>query len=174
MEGSEDESDHGSGRFPLSVEDIANVTMVIKLVRSQLPSMTPRQLRTAAVLLRALERLPEKTPGIYTTFGFVQRSDGGNYGWADISISEDEFRLGLGEHFYEPSVGGDTESRNAFEAIAGADWPDGDIDEWLSTAQVLSVGAEISIQDDSDYDAIDWSSETERDRSGDPEPPPRG
>lgn len=164
----EPEEDFDASRFPLSLEDISKLTNVIKLIREQLPSMTPNHIRSASAVLRALERLPNTTPGIQVTFGFVQRHTGGNYGWADISLSEDEFRLGIGEHFYDPTVGGDTESRNAFEALAGAHSAEGDIDDWLPVAENLSAGAGVSVEDDSDYDAIDWSSETDRDEIGKP------
>lgn len=113
----EPEEEVDASRFPLSLDDIAKMNLVIKLIREQLPSMTPRHILNASAVLRALERLPATTAGIQMTFGFVQRNTGGNYGWADISISETELTLGLGEHFYDPSVGGDTESRHAFERM---------------------------------------------------------
>ena len=56
----------------------------------------------------------------------------GNYGWANLYISETEFHLGTGEHFYDPSVGGDTESRTLYEACAGDDAAEGD-EIWLHT-----------------------------------------
>ena len=103
---------------------------VIEFVRKQLPAMSPGHIRSAAGVLLALERLPAMTAGIQITFGFVQHNTNGNYGWADISISESELRLGIGEHYYDPSVGGDTESRILFEAVAGGDSAEGDIDDW--------------------------------------------
>ena len=172
MDERDDEDDNRDlTRFPLSLDDISKLAMVIKLIREQLPSMTPAHLRCAAAVLRALERLPTTTPGIHMTFGFVQPSNSGNYGWADLFISESEFRLGVGEHFYDPGVGGDTESRVSFEAFAGGDSADGDIDDWLPLAETISAEGEVSAEDDSDYDAIDWSSETERDQMGEPQPP---
>jgi len=173
VEEDEPEEEIDASRFPLSLDDIAKVTLVIKLIREQLPSMTPRHILSASAVIRALERLPATTPGIRVTFGFVQRHGGGNYGWADISLGEDEFVLGIGEHFYDPEVGGDTESRHAFEAYAGGSSADGDIDEWLAVAEVISANGEVSVEDDTDYDAIDWSSETDRDVLGSPEPPPK-
>lgn len=168
----EDVSD--AGRFPLSLDEIAKLSMVIKLIRGQLPFMTPRHIRCASAMLRALERFPVATPGIQMTFGFVQPNTDGNYGWADISISKSDFTLGVGEHFYDPAVGGDTESKHVFEAYAGGSSAEGDIDDWLAVAEVISAGGEIDVEDDTDYDAIDWSSETDRDVLGSPEPPPKG
>lgn len=75
--------------------------------------MSPGHVRSAASVLLALERLPATTSGIQVTFGFIQRNTDGNYGWVDIAISEDGLRLGIGEHYYDPSAGADTESRIA-------------------------------------------------------------
>ena len=146
-------------RFPLSPDDILKIGKVTKLVRSQLSAMTPNHLRSAAALLRALERLPVTTPGIEMTFGFMQRNTDGNYGWADITISGHEITLGVGEHFYDPGVGGDTESRDIFAATAGGNTTDGDIDDWIEVATVISAEGEVDVEDYSDYDAIDWASE---------------
>ncbi len=148
-------------RFPLSPDDILKVAKVTKLVRSQLPAMMPNHLRSAAALLLALERLPVTTPGIEMTFGFTQRNTDGNCGWADITISEHEITLGVGEHFYDPGVGGDTESRDVFAAIAGGNATDGDIDDWTEVAAVISAGGKVDVEDYSDYDAIDWTSDGE-------------
>ena len=148
-------------RFPLSPDDILKIAEVTKLVRSRLPAMTPNHLRSAAALLLALERLPVTTPGIDMTFGFTQRNTDGNYGWADITISEDEITLGVGEHFYDPRVGGDTESRDVFAATAGGDATDGDIDDWTEVATVISDEGEVDVENRSDYDAIDWASDEE-------------
>jgi hypothetical protein len=152
----EPEVDSDAIRFPLSVHDTAKLANVITLIREQLPSMTPGHIRSASAMLQALERLPATTTGIHITFGFVRRNTVGNYSWIDIFLSENELRLGIGEHFYDPEVGGDTESRIAFEAFAGAESSDGDIEDWLVVAE--STGGEVIVEDDTDYDSIDWSS----------------
>ena len=115
----EDDDRENEGRFPLSVIDKPKIEKVVELVRDNLSSMSPADLRAAASILLALERLPLTTPGVQVTFGFVQPNTDGNFGWADIEISENEFRLGTGEHFHDPAVGGDTESRTVFEMQAG-------------------------------------------------------
>jgi hypothetical protein len=151
------------GRFPLSIADKPKIERVIELVRDHLPSMSPGDLRAAASVLLALERLPAATPGVRVTFGFTQPNTDGNYGWVDIEISEDEFRLGVGEHFYDPSVGGDTETRTVFEAQAGGDWGEGDIDDWLPVANVIASEGRVSAEDYSEHDAIEWGAEGDRD-----------
>jgi hypothetical protein len=111
MNEEDDPSDRAdAGRFPLSIDDITKVEEVINLVRDQLRNMRPAHLRAAASILLALERLPATTPGMQVTCSFQQPNFDGNYGWADITVSEDNFSLGLGEHFYDPTVGGDTET----------------------------------------------------------------
>jgi hypothetical protein len=156
-------------RFPLSVDDILQMKKIITFMREQLTTMSPAHVRSAASVLLALERLPVVTPGIQVTFGFVQRNTDGNYGWADIAISEDELRFGIGEHFYDPSVGGDTESRIAFEAMAGGDAAEGDIDDWLSVARVVATEGDISVEDYLDYELIEWTNETDQGEKDEPE-----
>jgi hypothetical protein len=95
------------------------------------------------------------------TFGFNQRNTDSNYGWADITISEEEITLGVGEHFYDPAVAGDTESRKVFAAAAGGDAAKGDIDHWTDVATVISAEGEVDMEDYSDYEAIDWTSDEE-------------
>lgn len=150
-------------RFPLSADDIDKVDKVIKLIREQLISLAPSDLRSAAVILHALERLPATTPEVQVTFSFVTPNIDGNFGWADVSVSEDELTFGTGQHFHDPSVGGDTESRHEFEAYAGSDYAEGDIEQWLAAARNLSAEANVSFDDYSDHEAIDWSSETDPD-----------
>jgi hypothetical protein len=158
------EDDHDNeGRFPLSITDKPKIEKMIELVREHLPSMSPADLRAAASVLLALERLPATTPGVHVTFGFAQPNTDGNFGWADIEISEDEFRLGTGEHFHDPAVGGDTETRTVFEAQAGGDWRQGDIDDWLPVLSVIASEGNVSAEDYSDHDAIEWEDEGEPD-----------
>jgi hypothetical protein len=172
----EDESESSESkkadRFPLSLVDLSQITLVIRFIRTQLAEMEPRHLRSAAALLRALESLPAETPGMQLTFGFVQKSSPGNYGWADVSFSDGEFRLGTGEHFYDQEVGGDTESRTVFQAHVGANSAKGSVSDWLETAQVIAASGEIDVEDETEYDAIDWTGDTERDELGNLEPPP--
>lgn len=121
MSDDDDEPEFDPTRFPITAEDIAKIKLVCRLLREQLSVLAPRDVKCAAVVLCALERLPLVTQGVEISFGFVQPNCGGNFGWADIEITESEFTLSIGEHVHDPSVGGDTESRHAFEAYAGAD-----------------------------------------------------
>lgn len=36
----------------------------------------------------------------------------------------------------------------------------GDIDDWIDVAANISADGEVSVWDDSDYEAIDWTSES--------------
>jgi hypothetical protein len=93
---------------------------------------------------------------LHITFGFSQPNLDGNWAWADIKFFDSYFRLGVGAHSYDPKVGGDTESRTVFEVEAGEDQGEGKIEEWLPVARSVA-GGDIDTEDESDYDAIDWS-----------------
>ena len=142
-------------RFPIYEQDFYSVSLIIELILSYTPSMPPNDLRSAAAVLLALERLPYATPGVDERLSFSTPNLDGNYAWADIQIFEEEFRLSLGEYFYTPGVGGDTESGTVFFAQAGSSWREGDINEWLSSAQHYGPPRADEGEDGSDYEAID-------------------
>ena len=75
-------------------------------------------------------------------------------------------RSALAEHFYDPSVGGDTESRHAFEAYAGGESAEGDIDDWLPMATMISIEGNVDVEDYSDYEIIDWARDNVQDGKG--------
>ena len=143
------EADHEPERFPLGEEDLEAVAEIVKLIRSRMSSMTPADLRATATVLLALERLPLATPDLSVSLEFSTPDRDGNRGWADLELDGSEFRLGAGQRFYSPSVGGDTESRIVFETRAGSDWQRGDIVEWLATAQAIATWERISVTDES-------------------------
>ena len=155
----DDDSTPTSGRYPLYERDRAAVASIAQLIRDHASSMSPRELRSASAVLLALERMPYATPGVHVSFGFSTHNRDGNFAWADIDIYEEEFRLGLGEHFYDPTVGGDTESRTVFETQAGSNWRDGEIEDWLTSAQVIANEGRPTVEDHSDFEAIDWLSD---------------
>jgi hypothetical protein len=142
--------------FPLRIQHKAEIEDIISLIRSHLVRMSPRELRSAASVLLALERLPFVTPGIDVSFGFQEPRNGGNYAWADLRISEESFSLNIGQHFYDPDVGGDTETQTAFEATEGDARCRGGIERWLETARQIADGSPISCEDYSDHESVDW------------------
>jgi hypothetical protein len=148
------DEDSSGDRFPLSEGDLQGIIAIAGLFRSQLATMTPAQLRSVAALLLALKRLPHTTRGVDVSLTYAQPNTDGNYGWATIDISEHELRLGIGEHFYDPGGGGDTESQTLFETYAGADSCQGDIELWLSYAEARAADGSLSIEADSSD--IDW------------------
>ena len=117
--------------------------------------MSPIELRGASTVLLALARLPRLSPGIDVLFGFRTEPMDGNHAWADISISDDGFELGVGEHYYDSAVGGDTEIRTLFATQAGSRWREGCIESWLEIAMPMADSRLYSAQDDNcDYAAI--------------------
>src|SRR5262245_23172150 len=116
-----DEDDRDADRFPLSEQELKLLRDFATELRGMLAKAEPQLIRAAASAIFALERLPKPTPGAQIDVGYRTRNSNGNYGWADLVISEDEIRASRGEHFYDPGVGGDTESRLLFEAGLGSD-----------------------------------------------------
>src|SRR5689334_19304758 len=76
---------------------------------------------------------------------------------SDISISEDELRFVIGEHYYDPSVGGNTGSRIAFESVAGDASAEGGFEDWPSVAKNCCRRRGIGVEDYSDYELIEWT-----------------
>ena len=140
-------------------QDRRDLAPVSALIRRHLRHMTAPEIRSAAVVLRALERLPYATPGACVRFGFSTPRASGNYSWADVEFFDPEFRLSLGAHFYDADVGGDTESSVAFECVAGSGTGGGDIREWLVEAERIAEFRTYTADDESDHETIDWYSE---------------
>lgn len=140
-------------------QDQRDIAAIGDLIRRHLWRMTAREIRSAAVVLRALERLPHATPGAWVRFGFSTPQAGGNYRWADVEFLGPEFCLSLGAHYYDPDVGGDTETSVAFEWFAGTDSRAGDIQEWLTEAESIAASHTYTVEDESEYGDIDWFSE---------------
>jgi hypothetical protein len=147
------EDEHGC--YPVDADALEGFAQVAHLVRMNLSNLDPHHLRTAAVTLLALERLPRVTSGINVVFGFRTPMERGCWAWADISIGRDGIRLGTGEHFYDPGVGGDTESRTRFQAYSGG--YEGSVQEWLELASMIFPDGVPSAEDYSDHDSIDWT-----------------
>ena len=149
----------------MNEEDRRDIAAVSDLIRRHLPLMTAPEIRSAAVVLRVLERLPYSTPGAWVRFGFSTPPGSGNYSWANVECFDPEFCLSLGAHYYDPEVGGDTESSEPFEWLAGSDRGGGDIREWLVEAERIAESRIYTVEDESRYEKIDWYSE------GEPESP---
>ena len=155
---SKDEVNNGdrdcqSERYPFDEEALSAIASIVKLIQSRTTSMSASDLRSAATVILALERLPHTTPGVDASFSFTQPNQDGNYGWADGEISEDAFRLFLGERYYTTAVGGDTEHRIAVETYAGSNRIDGEIESWLEVVRMIERGGHLTFEDNSD---IDW------------------
>ena len=148
-------SDSGEGHYPLDDVELYSINCIAKLFSDNASSMSPRVMRSASVLLLALRRMPLATPGIDLCLGFATPNRDGNWSWVDVEISGNEFRLGLGHHFYDPSVGGDTECATVFEAFAGSGRSAGSMDEWLESASgIAGMGHPSLNYDNSDHDIL--------------------
>lgn len=148
--------DSGEVNYPLDDVEVYWASCIASLFVDKASSMSPRVMRSASALILALRRMPLATPGIDMRIGFRTADRDGNWSWVDVEISEYEFRLSLGHHHYDPSVGGDTDSSVIFEAAAGSDRSFGSIDDWLDMASSIAEEGYPSLEnDDSDYGALD-------------------
>ncbi len=145
--------------FRLSDVDLAILRRLATLLRGRLARSEPRFIRSAALAILALERLPHPTAGVQVRFGYKTPNYDGNYGWVDISLSENDVSGTVGEHFYDPGVGGDTESDVLFYREVGGSSGYGSLEEWLERFEGLSAFAYLSVEEESDWDAIDWDAE---------------
>ena len=142
--------------FPLGEVDMHPISCVATLFTEQASSMSPRVMRAASALILALHRMPQATPGIDMRIGFRTANQDGNWSWVDVEISELEFRLSLGHHHYDPSVGGDTYSTVVFETNVGSDRTTGNIDDWLECAYSIAEDGHPCLEgDSSDYNVLD-------------------
>ncbi|MCY4302343.1 MAG: hypothetical protein OXC68_11515 [Aestuariivita sp.] len=148
-----------SDMFPLDDDELSEIQTIITTIKNNAPfsSMTPRVLLSTSVLLLALNRMPKITPGIDLMLTCSTPNNDGNWGWVDLAITDSEFRLGLGEHFYDSAVGGDTESFTNFEAYVGDDHARGSVYAFFSWTEQLSyfINQCFSMDyDESDYEHI--------------------
>jgi hypothetical protein len=149
----EDESDTTTTElFALTEEDLIHIETIIDLLRRRLRKMSIAEIHSASKLMLALSALPKATPGIDISISFSS-SGRPSFGWVDIALSEEEFRLSQGA-YTDSGVGGDTESGELFEARPG--WRRGSIEEWLDAASDVIVDGKIDLSDDSDCGQMDW------------------
>lgn len=140
--------------FPMGDTDEAYFHELATLLRERLPKLNPGEILTISILILALERLPRVTPGVDISLDLGFREHENARSWINIEISEDELRVGSGEHIYTPGVGGDTESRTDFESCSGGTWYDGDMYHWIEQAAGYVPEGKISLVNSSDYDAV--------------------
>lgn len=149
--------DDGNDLLSLSSSDIAILERLALELRSQLAGAEVHFIRSAATAISAIERLPKPTPGVHVSFGYRTPNINGNHRWADILLTEEGTEAGVGEHFYDPQVGGDTESKTLFWAGVGKDNRTGSLEEWFETASGMAV--DLFVSDESETDLIDWEAE---------------
>lgn len=157
--GEEEDTVDAERSFRLSSSDLAIFKRLASNLRNKLVKAEPSFIRSAAPAILALERLPRPTGGVQVRFGCKTPNQRGNYGWADISLSEDDIKGTVGKHFYDPEVGGDTESSVLFHRQVGGSSDYGSLEDWWEQAEGLSAVGYLSAEDDSDWDAIDWCAE---------------
>ncbi|MCY3745172.1 MAG: hypothetical protein F4Y20_03095 [Acidobacteria bacterium] len=147
-------------QFPLPEDGDSHLSEIERILSRLTASLTvPDKIAVWAAVI-GLRRLPGSTAGLDVEISLMQpeliRRDG-NWGWAEIRISEHSFVLGEGGHVYSSAVGGDSWSRTVFQSDLGAPYCDGDetrMENWLDRAKFLLDDAEVSIEDRTDYGCV--------------------
>jgi hypothetical protein len=145
-------------QFSLSRDEVALSKDMAAIVRQELRTAHPAFIRQAAVVLFVLERLPNATPGASITVGWSTKPQEGSREWAEVSISEEEIQASVGAHYYDPEIGGDTESETLFWAhVDGA--RQGSLETWSERARHVDESGILTIRDEwAGEHEIDWSS----------------
>jgi hypothetical protein len=145
--------------FKLTENDFAAIEVVKNVARSLLkrPDITPRKIVAIGNALYALERLPLVTEGAFCQFGITYRAGTNEFNemkYIDFRISESEFEISRGGSVYDKNVGGDTISEPGWLIeVNGYRNTDGGIDDIEETVDnYLNLGAEITIEDESEID----------------------
>jgi hypothetical protein len=154
-EAHDDEDDPAPDRFALSEKELKLLARFAADLRRSLEHGDPQFIRSAATAIFVIERLPKPTPGAQVDVGYRTSNSGGNYGWTDLVISEEEIRASVGEHFYDPGAGGDTQTHVYFEAGLGEGCRQGDLAAWFE--QALELAALYAPYVDDESEDIDWN-----------------
>lgn len=140
--------------FDVDDEALEDAVRASEMIRAHLHELSPKHLSAAAVVLAALERLPLQCWGACASFGFRLPPENGCWAWAGIEVNDEGVSFGVGEHFYEPGVGGETESRVYFSA--GRYGSHGNIGEWINVAKPIFDEGIPQSEDFTDHEQIEW------------------
>lgn len=145
--------------FELTDDDVYAIEIAKNTARRFLkqPQITPKQVIALGNALYALERLPLVTPGSSSEFGVVYRAGTENFEnmrYIDFSISESAFEISKGGSVYDKAVGSDSFSEPGWVVEVGgyrsAECALSDLED--SIAEYLTLGAEISVSDESEIE----------------------
>jgi hypothetical protein len=140
----------------LSAEEVERLQELSAPVRARLCDADPVFIRNAAVVLLVLGRLPTLVFGAVVEIGWVDDAGDGNRVWADLRISEHGLTASVGAHFYDPDVGGDTETDRVFEADPDG-FRTGSLDEWFwRVKQIAEIGKFVLDVEDTQIDQLEW------------------
>ncbi|WP_448582389.1 hypothetical protein, partial [Thermaurantiacus sp.] len=139
----------------LSAEEVERLQELSAPVRARLYDADPVFIRNAAVVLLVLGRLPKLVFGAVVEISWVDDAGDGNRVWADLRISEHELTASVGAHFYDPDVGGDTETDTVFEADSDGSRT-GSLGKWLwRVKQIAEVGKLVLDVGDTEIDQLE-------------------
>jgi len=130
--------------------------------------VTPEQIIGLGYALYALERLPKVTDGVSCEFGIHYESGNDNSSemrYITFRISEDELEVCDGGSVYNASVGSDSFSNPGClierDGFCEVECDPYDIE--ASIVEYLNLGADISVEDDSDFETMVQTEDEEDD-----------
>jgi hypothetical protein len=157
------EKTHNEEFYAFAPEDQWLLDELQTLLREvmQQAELTPRQIFNFGLLLNALERLPRVTPGTWIDFS-IEYNFNHERTWVDLHLNEDSFSLGDGFSVYDPQMGSDHSTSEAFYVE-----PDGfrsnpsntpEVLGWFAKSrELLSLNHTIEINNQGDLDTIIWA-----------------
>ncbi len=145
--------------FELTDDDMYAIEIAKNIARHflKLPNIEPRQVIGLGNALYALERLPKVTPGSFSEFGIVYRAGTEEFSemrYIDFRISESAFEISKGGSVYDGAVGSDSFSEPGWLVEAGG-YRSSECELYSledSIAEYLSLGAKISVSDESEIE----------------------
>lgn len=145
--------------FELTDDDAYAIDIAENVVRRFLkhPQIRPEQVVGLGNALYALERLPQITPGSFSEFGIVYRAGNQEFSemrYISFRISDSAFEISKGGSVYDKAYGSDSFSEPGWLVEVGG-YRDAkcelyDLED--SVEEYLNLGAEISVNDESDIE----------------------
>ena len=133
--------------------DKKKIDKIVIDLKKHLFRYRPWDIRNLSYFILALDRFPLAITNLVGSATFTTPVTDGNYAWVDIEFSENSFTLNRGEFFSD----GYYETHNLYEANYTDTPPYGDIDEWLTYANLIFPQCTIDINFLSDDNDIDWN-----------------
>jgi len=162
--GEDDSRDHLFGFY---TEDHFVIQNLIGALRGALtrPDLAPKDIRSLARLLLALQCLPAPLLGFSINLSLGNRYSNGESRFDEFSFDDDHFEIGTYSYvILDESIGGDSVSDRLFECQVGGYREQEDPLLFINWAESFAENMKdleqtLSIEDMSDEDTFDWDTE---------------